>query len=130
VKGLQFMLEHKLLTFFNVFLTAHPCIILQINPTRCKVLPNIFISLLCMFRANVCHHQEKITVFMRHWYLSFCVGGVWSADQTPPIQSDKYQCRIGTVIFYWLRAHGWPQHVEKWNKYTKQKCAPSWIYLQ
>jgi len=27
-------------------------------------------------------------------------------------------------------AHGCPKHVEKRNKYTKQNCAPSWIYLQ
>ena len=42
---------------------------------------------------------------MRHWYLSHCMGSVWSAgwieiqpgDQTPPIQSDKYQSRIDTA---------------------------------
>ena len=55
------------------------------------------------------HHQEKITLFMRHWQLSHCMGGVWfagwiavaiqPADQMPPIQSDKYQCRMNTVIF-------------------------------
>ena len=48
------------------------------------------------------HPQEKITVCMRRWYLLLCWGGFWSAgrpaDQTPPIQSDKYQCRIDTVI--------------------------------
>ena len=27
-------------------------------------------------------------------------------------------------------AHGCPKHVEKRNKHTTQKCAPSWIYLQ
>ena len=25
---------------------------------------------------------------------------------------------------------GCPKHVQKKNKYTKQNCAPSWIYLQ
>ena len=43
---------------------------------------------------------------MRHWYLSLCMGGVRSAvwisiqpaDHTPPIQSDKYQCRIDRAI--------------------------------
>ena len=25
------------------------------------------------------HHQEKIVVSMEHWYLSLCIGGVWSA---------------------------------------------------
>jgi len=32
--------------------------------------------------------------------------GVKPADQTPPIQSDKYQCRIDTAIFFWWCAHG------------------------
>jgi len=25
------------------------------------------------------NHQEKIAVSMRHWYLSICMDGVWSA---------------------------------------------------
>jgi len=41
--------------------------------------------------------------------LSLCMGGEWSAvwteiqpaDQSPSIQSDKYQCRIDTAIFSW-----------------------------
>ena len=55
---------------------------------------------LCLFSARFghprAHHQEKVTVSMRHWYLSLCMSGVWcaAAEQTPPIQSDKYQCRI------------------------------------
>ena len=75
------------------------------------------ICLIYLFHFSTCfghpsaHHQEEITVSMRHWCLSLCMGGVWSAgcigtlvsiqptDQTPPIQSDKYQCRIDTVIF-------------------------------
>jgi hypothetical protein len=45
---------------------------------------------------------------MRHWYMSLWMGGALSAgwvvsiqpaDQAPPNQSDKYQCRIDTVIF-------------------------------
>ena len=52
------------------------------------------------------------------------------ADRTPPIQSDKYQCHIDTVIFSWWWALGCPKHVQKWNKYNKQNCAPSWTYLQ
>ena len=106
------------------------------------------------------HHQEKNTVSMRHLYLSLCMGGVcllymfrastcpssgennyihaslvfvtlyvWRL-QTPPIQSDKYQRRVDTVIFSWWWAHGCPKHVQKWNKYIKQNCAPSWTYLQ
>jgi len=39
---------------FYILLTVHTCIISQIRPTRCKILFNIFISLLYMFRASVC----------------------------------------------------------------------------
>jgi len=57
---------------------------------------------------------------MRNWYLSLCMVGVWSAgwiksiqpaDQTPPILSEKYQCRTDTAIFSWWWAHGCPKHV-------------------
>ena len=99
---LKFMFLFKL-TFILRFVELHPCIILQINPTRCKILPNIFISLL------------------------------WSgllADQTPPIHSDKYQCHLDTVILSRWWARGCPKHVAKKIKYIKQNCAPSWTYLQ
>ena len=55
-----------------------------------------------MFRASMCPTSgEKLLLSLRHWYLSLCMCDVWSAgwieiqpaDQTPPIQSDKYQCR-------------------------------------
>ena len=115
----------------------HLCF-LQICPNRCTVY------LICLYLFSKCfghpcaHHQEKMAVSMRHWYLLLCMGGVWSAgwisiqtaDQTPLIQSDKYQCRIDTVLFSWWWAHGCPKHVEKRNKYIKQNCAPSWTYLQ
>ena len=67
---------------------------------------------------------------MRHWYSSVCMGGVWSADKTPPIQIDEYQCRIDIVIFSWWWTSECPKHVEKRNKYIKQNCAPSWTYLR
>ena len=82
------------------------------------------------FGHSCAQHQEKIAVSMRHWYLSLFVDGVWSADQTPPIQSDKYQCRRDTVIFSWWWADRCPKHVEKINKYIKQNFAPSWPYLR
>ena len=99
----------------------------------------MYLFLFSRYFGHPCaHHQEKITVSMRHWYLSlvWVVSGllvglkIQPADQTPPIQSGKYQCRIDTVIFSWWWAHGYPKHLEKRNKYTKQKCAPTWTYLQ
>ena len=68
--------------FLNVFLTVHPCKILKINPTRCATLLGIFIFLLYMFPVSGLLVGVKLQ----------------PADQTPPIQSDKYKCRIGTVI--------------------------------
>ena len=38
------------------------------------------------------------------------------ADQAPPIQSDKYQWHMDTVIFSWWWTRGSPKHVEKRNK--------------
>ena len=60
-----------------------------------------------MFRPFMCPSSEKIAESLGNVYLSPCMDGVWSAawiemqpaDQTPPIQNDKYQCRIDTAIF-------------------------------
>ena len=128
------------LTFseFYVSLTAHPCTISQISPTRCTILLNVFISLLYTFWASMCPSSGENYCICAALVLALCIGGVWSAgwienqaaDRTPPIQSDKYQCHIDTVIFSWQWAHGCQKHVEKINKYIKQNCAPSWTYLQ
>ena len=87
--------------------------------------------LICLFLFYSCfghpcvHHQKKIAVSMGHWYLSLSMVGVrsagWisiqSADRKLPIQSDKYQCRIDTILFSWWWAHRGPKHVQKRNKY-------------
>ena len=47
-----------------------------------------------MLRATMCPSSGEVTVSIRHWDLSHCVVGVWSAgwsshqpaDQTPTIQ--------------------------------------------
>jgi len=59
-----------------------------------------------MFRGTMCPSSVDVTVSMRHWNLSLCMGGFWSAgwsslqpaDQTPRIKCDKYQCRIDRAI--------------------------------
>ena len=106
--------------------------------TSCTILLNIFISLLYMFRASMCPSSGEnyciyatLVFFTMYWWLLDCwLDWIQPADQTPPIQSDKHQCRIDTVIFSWWWAHGCPKHVKKWNKYIKQNCVPSWTYLQ
>ena len=88
------------------------------------------------FGQPCAHHQEKLLylcypgICHSVWVVSGLLVGVsfQPADQTPPIQSDKYQCSIDKFSWWWAR--GCPKHVEKRNKYTKQNFAPSWIYLQ
>ena len=111
---------------------------LRINSTRCTVLLGIFISLLYMCRATLCPSSGELTVSMRHWYLSLCVGGVWSAGWIFATTSRSYATHTEWQIpashryskFSWWWVHGCPKHVEKRNKYIKQNCAPSWICLQ
>ena len=114
---------------------THEMFFLQISPTRCTIPLNTFIALLYMFRASMCPSSGEKLLYLCDtgichsvWVATGLLVGVslQPADQTPPIQSDKYQCRIDTVIFSWWWAHGCPKHVEKWNTYIKQNCAPSW----
>ena len=110
----------------------------QVSPIRCIVLLNMFISLLYMFRAsmcpssgeNYCIYTTLVFVTLYGWRLVCRSDSIQPADQTPPTKSDKYQCRIDTVIFSWWWAHGCPKHVEKRNEYIKQNCARSWTYLR
>jgi len=48
----------------------------------------------------MCPSAGELTVSMRHWYFSLCIGG-WShpnqQTRQPPIDSKKYQCPIDTV---------------------------------
>ena len=91
-----------------------------------------------MFRATMCPSSGEITIYLRYWCLSFCMGGSWSAgwSETPTSRPGathkKWQTpvsqRYSNIPWWWT--HGCPKHVEKRNKYTKQNCAPSWIYLQ
>jgi len=89
-------------------------------------------QLLYMFRATMWPSSGELTLSMRHWYFSLCMGGClvcwlgrewpYPNQQTrqPHLQSEKYQCRIDTVIS--------PDGVHivarnmyiVWNKYTKK----------
>ena len=64
---------------FYVLLTVYPCTTLQVNPTRCTILLNIFISLLYMFRTsmfpssgeNYCIYATMVFVTPYDWRLVF-----------------------------------------------------------
>jgi len=53
-----------------------------------------------MSRATMCPSSGEITVSMRHWYLSLCMGGVWSAgwSETPTSRPD---------LFGWFYKDAW-----------------------
>ena len=89
---------------FYVLLTVHPFTILQINPTRCTILLCIFISLLYMFRATMCPSSGELTVSMRHWYLSICMGGIWSAGWIESNQQTRcHPCRVTSISDAWIQ---------------------------
>jgi len=52
-----------------------------------------------MFRASTCPSSGEKLLYLCDTCIcnSICVAS--DADQTPPIQSDKYQLRIDTAIF-------------------------------
>jgi hypothetical protein len=60
-----------------------------------------------MFRAsmcpssgeNCCIYAALVFVTLYGWCLVCWLDSIQPADQTPPIQSDKYQCRKDTSIF-------------------------------
>jgi len=54
----------------------------------------------------------KLYVFLLSVSFGLQVGvSIQPADQTPPIQSDKYQCRIDTAIFLLLMGTWMPEHM-------------------
>jgi len=107
-----------------VLLIVHPCIILYIEPTWCKIFLSMFISFHYMFRATMCPSWGKITIFVT---LDTC-HSVWMTVWYVP--SDKYQVWHRYSYFSWLWAHRRPKHVMKRYKHTKKHFAPSWFYLQ
>ena len=46
-------------------------------------------------------------------------------EQSPPIQSDKYQCRIDTAIFSWWWARGCPKHVKNSVASVRERTTPT-----
>jgi len=116
------------------------CHWIQVGAQFCLVYIYIYIymPLLSIFRATMCPSSGEITVSMWHWYLSICMGGVWSAGWSfiptsrPDATHTEWQIPVshGYSNFSWWWAHSCPKHVEKRHIYTKQNCARSWIYLQ
>ena len=100
------MLTHNLIL---CFVDCAPSYNLANKPNYLYNLLSIFISLLYMFRENMCPSSREnyciyatlVFVTLYGWrlvcWLEFLEFSLQPADQMPPTQSDEYQCRIGTV---------------------------------
>ena len=77
-------------------------------------VPVIRRKLLYLCDTSICHSVRVTSGRLVGFNFGF---SIQPADQTPPTQSDKYQCRIDTVTFSWWWTFGCPKHVEKINKY-------------
>ena len=84
--------------------------------TRCTIL-------LSFFYFSSLHVSENYVPIIGRNYCYLCDTGICHTEWQTPV-SHRYNS------FSWWWAHGCLEHVEKRNKYTKQNCAPSWIYLQ
>ena len=61
---------------FYVLLTVHPCIIFfKWSQLGAHYFLVYLFKLLYMFRATTCPSSGELTVSMRHWYFSLCIGG-------------------------------------------------------
>jgi hypothetical protein len=90
--------------FFNVLLTVHPCIICFKRSQLGAHCFLVHLFQLLLFVATMSPSSGELTLSMRHWHFSLCMGdwlvGMRHPNQQtsqPPIQREKYQCRLDTV---------------------------------
>ena len=115
--------------FFYVLLTVYPCIIFFKWSQRDSHYFLVYLyQLLHMFRATVCPSSGELTVSIRHWYFSLCMGGClvcwlgWDcavssqpADQTATHTEWKIPVSYRYSKFSWWWTHSCPKHVEKYE---------------
>ena len=100
----------------------------------------IHLLLFCTcFGASCAHHQGKIVVSMRYWYLSLCMCGDWSDGWIESNQqTSRHPYRVTNTSVAGIQKFSpdnW--HVDdrnmqrrEINKCIKHNCAPSWTYLR
>ena len=75
-----------------------------------------------IIRRNHCIYATLVFATLYGWCL-LCRPEATHTEWQIPV-SHRYS------DFSWWWAQGCPKHVQNENKYTKQNCTPSWIYLQ
>ena len=117
------------------------------NPTRCTILFKyiyLYLFSTCFGHPSAHHWRRKLLYLCDTGICHFgwVASGVrvvlklsisiQPADQTPTVQSDKYQCRIDTVVFLLMMGTWMPKTCREEiqiNIFT-QNCAPSWIICE
>ena len=99
--------NHNYTKLFYILLTVQPCIIyFKLSQPGAHYFLVYLFQLLCMFRATMCPSSGETTVFIfiRHLLLVILYGRLSGMQEhmlphtrRPPIQSEKYRCRIFTV---------------------------------
>jgi len=111
---------------FYVLFTVHPCIILQIKPTRCTIFLSMFISFLYMFRATMFPSSGETTVSMRHLVLVTLYG--WLPGMHTRNKHTKKNCTpswlyfqdYGLILLYYS---GCEQHKPNFHIYSVKVSA-------
>jgi len=109
-------------------------------PTWRTILFYVFISILYMFRANLCSSSGESFVSIQHLvYVTLCQWPFRVQVRTflsdlhtkrSPTHSDIYQMLYWYNWFSWWWARGCSKHVENWNKHIEKNCASSWSFTK
>jgi len=76
VYGWRWESENLQIFFFYVLLTVHPCIIcFKWSQLGVHYFLVYLFLLLYMFRATMCPSSGELSVSVRQWYFSLCMGG-------------------------------------------------------
>ena len=84
---------------FHALLSVHPCIIcFKWSQLGAHYFLVYLFQILYMFRATMCTSSGELTVSIRHWYFSLCVGGClvcWLGwDSFPTSRPDSHPHRV------------------------------------
>ena len=117
---------------FYILLTVHPCIIMHISSTRCKILFNIFIYFSSLHVSAI--HMPII----RRKLLYFCFTDICHCVWLESGQTRRNPYRVTNISDAQIQQFSPDdRHVDdrnmqrrEINKYIIQNCAPSWIYLR
>jgi len=88
---------------FYVLLTVRLCIIFfKWSQLGAHYFLVYLFQLPYMFRATMCPSLEELTVSVRHWYFSLCMGSVWSAgcvetSLIPTSRPDSHPHRVKNI---------------------------------